>query len=777
MAILLLGALLASSPALGHGEEAGAGSLVGTVRDPTGAALPGVSVEARPTTGGPPRSTATAGDGSYRLDGLSAGSWDVSFRLLNFASTSTHAVAVGGRAPTRLDVTLRPRLSAEVLVLARATFRELSAAASEAELLDIASAASSGVVTASEIQDRPVARPGDLAERVPGVIISQHSGEGKANQYYVRGFNIDHGTDLSLSVAGLPVNLPTNAHGQGYADLNFVIPELVGGIQFEKGTYRAEQGDFSAAGAIRMNYLDLLERPIAKAEAGGYGFRRLLFAASPAVGDGHLLAAFELETNDGPWLRPDAFRKLNGVLRCSRGTAQSGISLTGLFYDARWSSTDQVPQRAINAGLISRFGNLDPSDGGRSHRYSLIGAWQRGEARSLSRVEAFVSEYGLDLFSNFTYFLDDPVNGDQFEQRDERWTSGLRASRLWLLGGTSHPTELTLGTQLRFDDVVPVGLYHTKARVRLATVREDDVRQASAGVYVQADTLWANKLRTVIGMRGDVYGFDVDSSDPRNSGTTHATRPSPKLSLVLGPWARSELYASYGWGFHSNDARGATITRDPSTGEPAPRVDPLVRAKGAELGVRTLAAPGLHATAALWGLDLDSELVFAGDAGTTEASRPSRRRGVELTADWAARRWLKLDASYAWSSARFTDRDPAGNRIPGAIEGVAAVGGTLHELDRWSASLRLRWFGPRPLIEDGSVRSRGSTLVSTDVSYALKPGWSIQASVFNLLDAKASDVDYFYRSRLPGEPLEGVDDVHTHPSAPRTLHVGVTASF
>ncbi len=774
---LLLGTLLSSGVGVVRARETGAGSVAGRVTDATGAVLPGVAVEARPEGGGAPRTTGADASGDYRIEGLAAGAWEVSFHLPNFASAVRHEVTVRPGTETRLDTTLALRLTAQVMVSAPATFRDLSTVTSDSELLGIATSASTGVVTGPEIQERPVARPGDLAERVPGVIISQHSGEGKANQYYVRGFNIDHGTDLALSVAGMPVNLPTNGHGQGYADLNFVIPELVGSIQYKKGTYYAEEGDFSAAGAIHMNYLNVLDRPIARVEAGGYGYRRALFAASPRLGGASLLAAVELGRNDGPWVRPDDFRKINGVLRYSRGTAQSGLSLTALFYDARWDSTDQVPVRAIESGQIPRFGTIDPTDGGESHRHSLSAAWQRGSARALTRVEGFVSEYGMNLFSNFTYFLSDPENGDQFEQRDDRWLSGVKASRLWVLGGADRPTELTAGLQLRYDDISPVGLYLTRARARLATTREDVVRQGSASLYVQADTQWTSKVRAVVGMRGDLYHVDVDASDPANSGTQTATRPSPKLSLALGPWGRTELYANYGWGFHSNDARGATITRDPSTGEPAEPVDPLVRARGAELGVRTLAVPGFHGTAALWGLDIDSELLFVGDAGTTEPSRPSQRRGVELTAEYSPRPWLELDASYAYSRARFTDDDPAGDRIPGAIEGVFAAGVTVQALRRWSGSLRVRWFGERPLVEDDSVRSQSSTLFNADLAFHVRPGWSIQASVFNLFDAEVADVDYFYASRLPGEPFEGVDDIHTHPSAPRTFRIGLVASF
>jgi hypothetical protein len=774
---VVVAAVLGAGAGASRAEQAGPGRVTGRVTDGSGTGLPGASVQAHPEGGGATTAATSDAEGHYRLEGLAPGAWEVSFHLPNFAHTVSHGVVVQAGGETALDATLQLRVTAQVVVTAPLTFRDLSTVTSDAELIGVAGAASSGVVAGSELADRPLARPGDLAERVPGVIISQHSGEGKANQYYVRGFNIDHGTDLALSVAGLPVNLPTNGHGQGYADLNFVIPELVGAIQFQKGTYDAREGDFSAAGAISMSYLNVLERPILKAELGEFGYRRALFAASPRVGDGTLLAAVELGANDGPWVRPDDFRKVNGVVRYSRGTAQSGFSLTGMFYDAEWDSTDQVPVRAIEDGTISRFGYIDPSDGGRSHRHSLIATWQRSAPRALTRVEGYFSDYGMNLFSNFTYFLSDPENGDQFEQRDDRWLAGLHASRLWVLGGPDHQTELTAGVQARHDDIAPVGLYLTRERARLATTREDSVRQSSGALYVQADTWWTDKVRTVLGLRGDLYQFDVDSSDPANSGSDSAGLVSPKLSLALGPFAKNEIYLNYGWGFHSNDARGTTITRDPATGDPVERVDPLVRARGAEVGLRSLAVAGFHATAAFWGLDIDSELLFVGDAGTTEPSRPSRRRGIELTADWSPRPWLKLDASYGYTRARFTDPDPAGDRIPGAIEGVFSAGAAVHELGRFSGSLRVRWFGPRPLIEDDSVRSASSTIANGDLVFHIRPGWAIQASAFNLLDAEVSDIDYFYASRLPGEPLEGVDDIHTHPTPPRTLRIGIVASF
>jgi outer membrane receptor protein involved in Fe transport len=761
---------------LAAGLVSGAGEVGGRVVAASGSPLPGVVVEARGANG--VTGTATSDeDGRYAIAELPAGSYQLSFQLAGFATSVRRDVAVQGGHATALHATLHLAATTEVVVTARRTFTDLSTLDPGQELAGIASAASSGVIAASQLEDRSMHRPADVLERVPGVVVSQHSGEGKANQYYVRGFNIDHGTDLALTVAGTPVNMPTNGHGQGYADASFLIPELIGGIQYKKGPYYAEEGDFSAAGAVNVGYLNLLDAPLAKLEAGEDGYRRALLAASPLLADGHLMLAFEGVGYDGPWVRPDDYRKLNALARYSRGSDLSGWSLTGAAYDGRWSSTDQVPRRATESGQLSRFGTIDSTDGGSSHRYSLSFDWQRAARGSLSRLSAYALDYELDLFSNFTYFLDDPERGDQFEQFDDRRVFGLRASHQRDASFLGRQNELGFGLQLRHDDIAGVGLYHTAARRRLETVREDSVLQTSGAAYVQLVTRWSAHVRTTLGLRGDRYRFDVDASLPANAGVETASLASPKLSLALGPWSDTELYLNFGYGFHSNDARGSTIQVDPGSGEPASRVDPLVRAKGAEIGVRTRAARNLHATATLWGLGLDSELLFVGDAGTTEASRPSRRVGFETTLDWSPRSWLNADASVAWSRARFQDQDAAGDRIPGSIEGVVAAGLSADPRGPWFGSLRARYFGPRALIEDNSVRSRAATLLSAQLGYELRPGWRLKLDVFNLLNAQASDVDYFYASRLPGEPLAGVDDVHTHPLEPRAVRFGISASF
>lgn len=751
--------------------------LTGRVTDESGLALVGVTVAAHGPAGAADRTATTDAEGRYQIGGLPAGPFRVDFRLPGFA-TSVRWLEIRDGATAQVDATLRLALTTDVFVTERRTFRNLADLDEPVNgLIGLASAGSEGVVSAARIEQRPVFRSGEIFETVPGVVISQHSGEGKANQYYVRGFNIDHGTDLATWVAGAPVNMPTHAHGQGYSDSNFVIPELVSGVQYQKGTYSAEEGDFSAAGAINVNYLNLLDRPLFKLEGGPDRFGRVLFAASSKVGSGHLLYAGEAYQADGPWVNPDEYRKWNGVVRFSQGNQQNGWSLTAMGYAGRWSSTDQVPDRAIADRSIDRFGAIDPSDGGHSHRYTLAGEWRRSGSAGLTLVKAYAIDYALDLYSNFTYFLDDPEHGDQFEQEDDRKVVGASVSQRFLGLAFGRDTETVIGLQGRLDHVPTLGLFHTKERRRLETIRQDAVDQASGALFAQTSIQWSPKLRTILGLRGDLYHFDVRNGDPANSGTRTSSLASPKLSVVLGPWNDTEVYANAGFGFHSNDGRGSVQTRDPRTGGPVSPVDPLVRARGAEVGLRTLAFQSVHSTFALWALDIASELLFVGDAGSTEASRPSRRLGLEWSSVYTPTTWLTLDADLAYSRARFRDPDPAGDRIPGAIEGVASAGASVHDRGPLSGSLRLRYFGPRPLAPDNRVRSKAATTLNARVSYRLTPRCALNVDAFNLTNARVSDIDYFYTSRLRGEPPAGIGDLHTHPLEPLTVRASVHLAF
>jgi len=745
------------------------------VKDQTGGVLPGVTVGL--VSGGQELTALTDVSGTYEFTAVRSGPAALTFRLLNFTVIRRN-VDVKSGVPAKADAVMTLSLSADVVVTATTTFRNIADVDNPSEsLVGIASAASQGAVTSRDLERRPIMRAGEILETVPGMIVSQHSGEGKANQYYLRGFNLDHGTDFATTVAGVPVNTPTGAHAHGYADVGFLIPELVSGLQFKKGPYFAEEGDFSAAGASNISYVNQLDRPIVTLSAGHDGWGRLFGAASPSIGGGHLLAALELNHNDGPWVRADDYRKINGVLRFSRGNAQNGFSITGMGQWADWNASDQIPGRAVSSGAISRFGLVDASDSGTTDRQSLVVELQRSRGSESVRASGFVLRNSLDLFSNFTYFLDDPVNGDQFEQAERRVAAGGRVAVRRLGHLFERHTESAVGVQLRHDWLAPIGLYHTAGRERIGTTREDEVGATMLGAYGQMEIEWTQWLRTTFGLRGDRYRFDVTSDNPSNSGSGADNMLSPKLTAVFGPWRGTEIYANAGTGFHSNDARGAVITVDPASGELVEPVTPLVRAKGAELGVRTVRVRGVQSTVALWYLGIDSELLFVGDAGTTEAGRPSRRFGLEWTSSARLAPWLTVDGDLSLSRARFVDHDLAGSEIPGALGRVMSAGATVEPRAGIVGSLRVRHFGPRPLVEDESVRSPGTTLWNGEVGYRFSRRTRVVLEVFNLFDADVSDIDYFYRSRLPGEPPEGVDDVHTHPALPRTTRVALLVSF
>ena len=756
------------------------GTATGRVFDQTAAAIPGVTVELLSGRTRPAQSTLTGEDGVYRFDNVPAGRVELTFRLINF-STVRRILTVATGETLRTDVTLIVSSSADITVTAPLTFRNLADLERPAEnLVGVAAASSEGAITAEQLEARPIMRPGEILETVPGMIVSQHSGEGKANQYYLRGFNLDHGSDFATTIAGIPVNLPTHAHGHGYTDSNFLFPELVSGVQFRKGPYFSEDGDFSSAGAANVNYFNQLDAPLIVLGAGENNWQRFLGAASPKVGNGYLLTALELVRNNGPWIVPEGLRRANGFLRYSQGNTRKGFSITAMGYSSNWNATDQVANRAISSGLISRFGNLDSSDHGHTFRYSIAGDGQWSGAGTSTRVTAYVLRYGLNLFSNFTYYLDNPTDGDQFEQEDRRWVSGgqITHRRLGRIGRFNLQTAF--GANLRHDAIGNVALYHAVQGQRTDAIREDSVGQTSLGFFGQTEIEWSRKLRTTIGLRGDTYHFNVKADNPLNSGNDNAGIVSPKFGAVIGPWQSTEFYANAGLGFHSNDARGATISVDPSNGDPVDRVTPLVRARGAEAGVRTVAIRGMQSTVSVWTLDFDSELLFVGDAGTTEAGRPSRRNGIEITNYVRPHPWVTLDFDLSFSRARFKDDDPEGNKIPGSLDRVISAGFAVDPPEAGRGvlgGLRLRHFGPRPLIEDNSVKSKTTSLVNTEFGYRFGKPYQLIGEIYNLFDTKASVIDYFYTSRLLGEPAAGVDDIHTHPALPRTFRVSLQIRF
>jgi hypothetical protein len=525
---------------------------------------------------------------------------------------------------------------------------------------------------------------------------------------------------------------------------------------------------------------------------GSDNYVRGLFANSSDFGSGHLSYALEGVHADGPWDVAENFRKVNGVLRYAGGDAKDGFSVAAMGYFGKWNSTDQIAKRAVDQGLIGLYGSLNPTDGGETQRYSLSFQGRTLMGRGQAQLDAYVIRYELDLFSDFTYFLDSAnrgdLRGDQFQQADRRMVYGANPRYIWAakLGGLD--TTNTVGLQLRYDDISRVGLFSTEARQVFATTRQDHVKQGSVGIYAQNVTQWTAWMRSILGVRGDYYSFDVSSSIPENSGRRNDNLASPKFGLVFGPWSRTEYFVNAGYGFHSNDARGTVIRVDPKDPSvAADPVDPLVRTKGAEVGVRTEIIPNLQSSLALWWLKQDSELLFVGDAGTTEPSRPSSRRGIEWINYYRPKPWLLLDAELAFTHARFTDSDPVGDRIPGALERTAQVGVSVQDFGRWYGSLQLRYFGSYPLIEDNSVRAESTTIVNGRVGYLLTQNLRLHLDVLNLFDSKRSDISYYYASCLrnevgvipecTGPNAPGVNDIHFHPVEPRQLRVSLIAYF
>ena len=637
------------------------------------------------------------------------------------------------------------------------------------------SSASQGVVGAAELEARPLLRPGEILEAVPGLIVTQHSGTGKSNQMFLRGFNLDHGTDFATWVDGMPVNLPTHGHGQGYTDVNFLIPELVERLEYRKGSYYAEVSDFSSAGAVHLSTFRRLEDGMIKAGVGEYGHFSVLAADSVATGNGSFLYGVQAHRYDGPWEDiSEDLKRDNLLLRYTAEGPEGGEwNVAFMGYDAQWNSADQVPRRAVESGLISALGSIDTTLGGDTSRYSLSGSWSAAAGPGRVRLNAYRIDYDLSLFSNFTYFLDDPVDGDQFEQLDRRTVTGGDFSYAFPgAGRIAH----TVGVMLRYDDIGDVGLFRTADLSRLSTVRLDAVEELALGLYYSGEAQLNDRWRATLGARFDNFDFDVASDLEANSGSASDSMIAPKVNLIYTLNPSAELYIGAGKGFHSNDARGTTITIDPSTGDPADPVDPLVASHQFELGFRSFMDRRVNVSVALWYLELDSELLFIGDAGNTEAARPSERYGIEVPLYYRPTDRLTLDFELSASQSQFADFDPAGDEIPGAIDRVVAAGLTYDNPSGWYGSVRLRHFGPRPLIEDGSVKSDSSTTVNAALGFR-RDRLDVRLDLLNVFDSDDHDITYFYASRLPGEADEGVEDLHFHPLEPRMLRAYLNWRF
>jgi hypothetical protein len=646
------------------------------------------------------------------------------------------------------------------------------------DLLGIAYSASKGRATQADFLSRPMLRRGEIVETIPGMIATQHAGGGKANQYFLRGFNLDHGTDFAMSLEGMPLNMRTHAHGQGYTDLNPLIPEMVQALDYSKGTYTAADGDLSTAGSANFLMWDLMPQGMVKLEFGEFNYYRTLVAGTlPLAADAeqgvHQGLTYALEQNyyDGPWDQPEEFNRWNGLLRWFKNDDDTKLSVTLMGYRGTWTSTDQIPYALVQDGTLGRYGTLDPTAGGESERYSLNIALEQRNGDQVTRANLYGIYYILDLYSNFTYELDPgPPTGDQFQQAEQRWVFGGNVSHTWekleLLGIRS---DITFGLQTRTDLIDGIGLWQTQQRSRHDVTRQDSIMESSIGLYGEVVTHWAPKFKTVIGMRGDLFYFEPQKSTVTGQDAAVAGIVSPKFSAIFGPWHETELYLNFGTGFHSNDARGVTAEVDPA--------NPLVRTMGAEFGVRTQAIPTVTTTLALFWLQSGSELVYVGDAGTNEPGPGSERFGIEVASYWRPSSWFKADGELALVRARFTDAPAGMEYIPNSIPVMFSGGinlGAQGNATGWFAASRVRIFANSPLEESGTVRGRDSVLVNATVGYRRK-GWEAALDCLNLLDRKDNDISYYYESQAPGRPA--AFDTHIHPMEPRMFRMRVTFYF
>jgi outer membrane receptor protein involved in Fe transport len=625
-------------------------------------------------------------------------------------------------------------------------------------------AASEGGVAGADLEIRPLLRPGELLEATPGLIATQHSGGGKANQFFLRGFNLDHGTDFGLYIDDMPVNFRTHGHGQGYLDVNGLIPESVERVDYRKGPYRADTGDFSFVGSAFITTKDRVE-PFATAEVGSYGYRRFVAGGSALVGDGDLLVMGQVKLNDGPWELPEEYEGYSGLIKYSTPIGMGDFQIALHIFDASWNPTEQLPERLIGTpACADRFCALDTTLTGYTERQVLTANYESDSWR----ITGYAQHYDWSLLSNFTYFLEDPVNGDQLRQFEERWTYGGRVERFDQL---SDRISLRSGAEVRIDDIGPIGLDETIDGALEFNYNSFDVLEKSIGLYSEVIVEPVDRLFITAGIRGDFYGFKTEALDGVDvwSGKVNDDIVSPKIGANYEVADGIALYANYGEGFHSNDARGVTNPDDPAPG--------LVKGDFKETGFR-FERGGLIFTGVYFWSRIDSELIYVGDSGAVEPSDPGRRRGYEFTAFWKPNNWLAVDGVWTGTHSRFAGLPEGENFVPGALRNSGELGVSA-AFREFNAAARLRYLGKHPLIEDNSEQGAATLLVNARLAWTPDnlAGFELYGEVLNLFDSKDDDIDYFYATRFPGEPAEGIEGRNSRIVEPRQVRIGVTKRF
>ena len=767
------------------------GNILGSVQDAnTGVGLAGVTVIVENLGVG----DLTDAEGEFSIRGIPAGEHTLAFQMLGYRTV-------------RQQIAVRSGESATVTVELQTEVINLGEVLAEADRPY--STASSAQIRTFDILTRPTRTSQDLLTLVPGLVTAQHAGGGKAEQIFLRGFDADHGTDVAVSVDGVPVNMVSHGHGQGYADLHFLLPDVVEKIDVSKGPYDVRFGNLSTAGGVAFTTKDHLDNNLLRVEAGQFNTRSVTALYSlPVTAGSHqgVYVAGQFNSTDGPVESPQGFQRLNifGKLHSHlNDTDEITMSISG--FSSAWNASGQIPARAVASGAIDRFGSLDDLEGGTTGRQDLNISYHNAHDNKTVDLVGYASRYSFKLFSNFTYFLDDPVNGDMIEQTDDRSLFGMegRFSQNHVAFGLFG--KATLGGGFRSDDA-NVTLWKSPERVRKAQLVNADVFERNLYMFAQEELIPTSFLRLQLAIRGDYFTFNVDdkleglpSDLPHASGYAHHGIVSPKANVVLSPLPTLDVFANFGTSFHSNDARAVVqgrrvsdlykvylrqgLTSDAIFDSLSSRsfdaaqrnIGTLPRAIGKELGLRF--SPGSHVNfaAAVWMLDLENEFVYVGDGGFTELSGQTRRYGIDIEGRFAVNSWLTADSDINVSKGRFVDEPPGADEIPLAPRLTSTGGLTALHPSGLRASLRYRHIGARPANETGSVTAEGYTLINFFASYDLG-SVRISAALENVLDTEWNEAQFDTESRLHDETAP-VSELHFTPGNPRNIRIGLSYVF
>ena len=637
------------------------------------------------------------------------------------------------------------------------------------------SASSQQFIPDKEYLLQPQGRPAQVLRLIPGFIAVEHSGgAGKADQYFLRGVDADHGTDVAFFADGMPINLRTHAHGQGYTDLNFIIPETIEGLDVYKGAYLPEYGDFATAGAVNFRTRQVVQEGIVQAAGGQFDTQRYLLMFSPTKERIRTLFAAEGYYTNGPFQNDNRYFRSNLLAKMTTNlTGRDELSLKATFHKAQWNASGEIPLRAVHNGTLDRFGAIDPTEGGKTLRSTaLLNYHYDTTSGGQFFANAYAQYYRLDLFTNFTFFENNPVNGDGIQQSDRRVMYGGEIGYKQQGAFLGLPTVGTVGVQSRVDDIHARLGTQTK-RMPTGITADSDILEASYAPFAKAEIQPASWMRLAGGLRGETFTFDVRNRCPtcaeQPSGRTTSGILLPKMNLTLGPWAATEFFANYGEGYHSNDARSAVALGSV----------PLARAKSYEVGVRSKpwGTEGIELIATLWRLDLKSELVFVGDEGTTEIRGATRREGVEIAGRGQLWGPLYVNGSVTWTKAEFRN----GDAIPLAPE-ITAYGALLLKWpEGLTSQLQATYLGVRPLTEDRSIKAPSWIDVDLSERYRLPltlPHGRMEAFLFiqNVLNTKWEQATFAFASRLRNEPA-AVTDMHFVPGTPRFVMAGLAWYF